>query len=503
MNPALIASAVGTAKDIKQGIIDPAKRVLSATAKTSLTRLTSDQIFQFPLYMNADIDDDEKYPIVKSIEKNYAAIVMTALSNEGMIDRDKYAHINQFLTQYHSNTGKTYSTAGSLESDSNIDDELQIVDAVAMEGYCTNNEIVKMNTPFGAQFDTESINNMYLPFKRTAAKLERAIESAHASIAMEASKGTKYFRIPAYKKDKNGNIVYDKTMGGSPIMQTDKNGQVMYQYVEADPSNPNYNKWVDKFGEPLTTQDLGDIDIQNKIISATKLAEAEAKRTENISKMNALSRAGGKMDRDSGKMSALMPTVLNITLANTKSGVGTWTQNLIIGIRATPRYIPQSVMLANMIEAFKDAVYSGLLFNFVKLTSGEMKWHDFLLGISSSKNQGLINKDNRWIKVLKKSAVKNKKARKVLRNSNPNTTVIITESDAHLIHEQCGVDPNNPASVIKMMDKYFLLGFGIYDTEAKMLKIIYDGESDFTEVSLRSMMAESKKETNLLAMNKY
>ena len=104
---------------------------------------------------------------------------------------------------------------------------------------------------------------------------------------------------------------------------------------------------------------------------------------------------------------------------------------------------------------------------------------------------------------MKKSAAKNKKARKVLRNSNPNTTVIITESDAHLIHEQCGVDPNNPASVIKMMDKYFLLGFGIYDTEAKMLKIIYDGESDFTEVSLRSMMAESKKETNLLAMNKY
>lgn len=54
-----------------------------------------------------------------------------------------------------------------------------------------------------------------------------------------------------------------------------------------------------------------------------------------------------------------------------------------------------------------------------------------------------------------------------------------------------------------MMDKYFILGFGIYDTEAKMLNMIYDGDADFSQYSLRSMIADSKKELNLLAMNRY
>ena len=54
-----------------------------------------------------------------------------------------------------------------------------------------------------------------------------------------------------------------------------------------------------------------------------------------------------------------------------------------------------------------------------------------------------------------------------------------------------------------MMEKYFLLGFGIYDTEGKMLNMIYDGESEFTTYSMRAMIADVKKETNLLTMSKY
>ena len=69
--------------------------------------------------------------------------------------------------------------------------------------------------------------------------------------------------------------------------------------------------------------------------------------------------------------------------------------------------------------------------------------------------------------------------------------------------ERCGVNLNDATNVAKLMDKYFLLGFGIYDTEGKMLRIMYDGESEFSMYSLRSMMAEAKKDTNMLAMNRY
>ena len=86
---------------------------------------------------------------------------------------------------------------------------------------------------------------------------------------------------------------------------------------------------------------------------------------------------------------------------------------------------------------------------------------------------------------------------------NPNCTVIITDADVHLIQEQCGVDVRKVENVKRMMSKYFFLAFGIYDTEAKMLDIIYDGENEYTTYSLRNMIAESKKDINLLAMNRY
>ena len=36
-----------------------------------------------------------------------------------------------------------------------------------------------------------------------------------------------------------------------------------------------------------------------------------------------------------------------------------------------------------------------------------------------------------------------------------------------------------------------------------MMKMIYDGETEFTHQSLRTLIAESKKDANLLAMSKY
>ena len=71
------------------------------------------------------------------------------------------------------------------------------------------------------------------------------------------------------------------------------------------------------------------------------------------------------------------------------------------------------------------------------------------------------------------------------------------------IKEATGVDPHNPADVQKMMNRYFLLAFGIYDTENKLLDVMYDGESQFSTESIRELAAKNKKDTNLLAMNKY
>src|SRR5699024_9355929 len=92
------------------------------------------------------------------------------------------------------------------------------------------------------------------------------------------------------------------------------------------------------------------------------------------------------------KNDSLMPTMLNITLANSQKEVGSWSQQLVIGVRAVPRYLPPSLIISNMCEAFRDRT----IFSFLKFTKGELKWWDVLFGISSAKNNAITNSTSRW-----------------------------------------------------------------------------------------------------------
>lgn len=521
-----IRSAANTAMEIKK-----------ATAKTSITRLTKDQIFQFPMIMSSDISSEENYHIVKTIERNYATLILAAITNEGVIDRDKYGNINQFLKRFHDNLDLPFAT----ESDT----DYEVTNAVATEGYIPQEELRRMDATLESQLDCESINDMYRPFERTKSKVNTALEAARAvSIANEAVNES-YFRVPKYARDKKGNIIKDPY--GNPVVAVDKSGNLEYMYVLAPEDDEKYFEMEEKYGAPARSMDYwrreankvkreehdainqSSDDMKNKTEMAKyslqrlkedrrvaerqedkeqyakERAEDKAERRREREEDNArrareeankaLSNVRGEMMKDV-KFGGMMPTVLTITLANMKKEVGSWSQQLIIGIRAVPRYLSPSIMIANMCEAFKDRA----IFNFLKFTKGELKWWDAILGLTSSRNRAISSTRNRWMKVLKSRAEKNSKS--MNKKYNPNTTIVITENEATLIKESCGIDPNSPSAVRKMMDKYFLLAFGIYDTEAKMMKIIFDGDVDYTHYSLRAMVAEAKKETDLTASTK-
>ena len=545
-----VTTAVGAYSSIRSAA-STAMEIKKATAKTSITRLTKDQIFQFPMIMSSDISSEENYHIVKTIERNYATLILAAITNEGVIDRDKYGNINQFLKRFHDNLDLPFAT----ESDT----DYEVTNAVATEGYIPQEELRRMDATLESQLDCESINDMYRPFERTKSKVNTALEAARAvSIATEAT--DRYYRVPKYARDKKGNVIKDS--GGNPVLATDKSGNIEYMYVLAPEDKDKREETTNKYGsEPhsmsywktkVATEKRDERDIVNQTsdqqkddIEKEKLryqrmkdsqnrsdrereraedkeqrareraedkadrrrerAEDKADRAREREEDNArrareeankaLSNVRGEMMKDV-KFGGMMPTVLTITLANMKKEVGSWSQQLIIGIRAVPRYLSPSIMIANMCEAFKDRA----IFNFLKFTKGELKWWDAILGLTSSRNRAISSTKNRWMKVLKARAEKNSKS--MNKKYNPNTTIVITENEATLIKESCGIDPNSPSAVRKVMDKYFLLAFGIYDTEAKMMKIIFDGDVDYTHYSLRAMVAEAKKETDLTASTK-
>ena len=200
-------------------------------------------------------------------------------------------------------------------------------------------------------------------------------------------------------------------------------------------------------------------------------------------------------------MTDMAPTMINITVIADATGKGdTWTQNVVLGIKAMVRMVKSGVMVNNMMDAFKDRG----LFKWLSWTKGEISTAELIFGAGKAMRDGYAaGKGDNWLKTLKNRKYVQQINKILGKRLLPNTSIIITESEALSIQQALGVDPHNPADVQKMMNRYFLLAFGIYDTENKLLDVMYDGESQFSTESIRELAAKNKKDTNLLAMNKY
>ena len=253
-----------------------------------------------------------------------------------------------------------------------------------------------------------------------------------------------------------------------------------------------------------TTRILEDaMEARTITVGNTKLENADA-----IAKLNEekyidngkVLRRGAEKSRNeitnSSYMTDMTPTMINVSFVADATGKGdTWTQNVTIGVKSMVRMAKSGVVINNMVDAFKDRA----LFTWIKWTNGEINAAELLFGVSKALQDGYAagKKDN-WMKRLKGRKHMQGINKLIGRQLLPNASVIITESEALAIQQDCGVDPHNPADAAKMMDKYFMLAFGIYDTESKLLDIIYDGESQFSSYSIRELVAKNKKDTNLL-----
>ena len=197
----------------------------------------------------------------------------------------------------------------------------------------------------------------------------------------------------------------------------------------------------------------------------------------------------------------MAPTMINITVIADATGKGdTWTQSVVLGIKSMVRMVKSGVMVNNMMDAFKDRG----LFRWLSWTKGEISTAELIFGIGKAAQDGYsAGKGDNWLKTLKNRKYAQQINKILGKRLLPNASIIITESEALSIQQALGVDPHNPADVAKMMNKYFLLAFGIYDTENKLLDIMYDGESQFSTESIRELAAKNKKDTNLLSMNQY
>ena len=246
-----------------------------------------------------------------------------------------------------------------------------------------------------------------------------------------------------------------------------------------------------------------------------KVGKTTIKNADAIAKMGdktAMTDEGKLIRRNPGKdmfnqvvksdyMTDMAPTMINVTVVADATGKGaTWTQSVVLGIKAMVRMVKSGVMVNNMMDAFKDRG----LFKWLSWTKGEISTAELIFGAGKAMQDGYAaGKGDNWLKLLRERKMAQGINKLLGKRLLPNASIVITESEALAIKEATGVDPHNPADVQKMMNRYFLLAFGIYDTENKLLDVMYDGESQFSTESIRELAAKNKKDTNLLAMNKY
>lgn len=431
-------SNIGTA--VKTG-----KVVAKYVSNSSLTKLAKDSIFQFPVIISASIDNDEIFVMAKALERSYASMMVSVISMSSYIDLSKYGkedYLIKFLRRFHSNSG-----IGSkiIANESIVVESAEILPQ-------ENVVPVDIHSLWDSAFeacDMESINDLYRPFKRTTRILENALEAS----TMKFGDKVKIENADAIAKAGEKNTIYQ-----TKEYVTNKAGKVQ----------------KDKNGNPLTK------------ISGTKLPQkGDSKNFNQVVK--------------SEYMTDMAPTMINVSIVADATGKGdTWTQNVVLGIKSMVRMVKSGVMTNNMLDAFKDRT----LFNWIKWTNGEISTAELIFGAGKAAQDGYAyGKGDNWLKTLRKRKHDQKINKLLGRRLLPNASIIITETEAIAIQEACGIDPHNPADATKMMNKYFLLAFGIYDTEAKLLDIIYDGESQFSTQSIREIAAKNKKDTNLLTSN--
>lgn len=490
-------------KDVKS-TLGIGKAILSGNyGKTSIVRLTKDQIMQFPIIMSMDIDNDEKRPIIKAIERNYATLVLMGILNTGRVDWDKYESINDFLKEFHNNYDVKIST-----------EAFDVLDAVVNDGYMDKNTAMELWESVEDQLDTDLINDMYLPFNRTSAKLEKALETNIDEIKL------RYQVKDLTNKLSDLTDRFNNLDGSAKRARADRDEA----RKKFDDMKKDFDKKVQQAAKKMSDDDIRTT-IANKQITAThnenvdertfrdKQRQESEKHSKELAalndkykkeqqlqahqlRMSEKANTGEMVQED--KFSAMMPSILRLEITATKTGVGDWRQGLYVGIKAMPRYIKSSLLVSNMVEALQNRT----IFKFIKWTKEEEKWYDLLFDVAASKDESLGK--NKWLKALARRSKTNKFRRYITGQGwNPNVTIIITEAEAHEIQSICGLSLFDPNNVRRIIDKYFLLGFGIYDTEGKMLKMMYDSEDYYTSYSLRHLMLEAKRDLNLLSLFKY
>lgn len=483
-----IDSAVNTVVDSAE----IAKNLSKLTKRNSIMRMAAPGMYQYPLMISGGVDTDSMMAIMKGQQATFASAVVTAYSLNPILWTKDYPNISDYVKKFHTNdemdvnfnTARTAlgieSSTATEEGDENEEDAIAIESAMVATNVSPDLIQAINDSAWDVAeegLDMSPLNDMYRPYVRTERIMREKLDALKGTPATEG-KFSDFVDSAEKQVDTFGKHVEDivSIKEGGDNYNTDR---PLYGAYSKEPV-------IGKNGKPVTDKD-------GNPIYRTKRSPAVSRNYNNAVVRN-------------DKLEAMEPTMVNVQVLchgkdNTGAGVQ-YTQNVTLGVKVMPRVVSSDIMIASMIEAVKE---SHGIFKFLKWTKGELKTLDFVLGITASKRKALMKNARIETQILEQSKKRKKlaTAKKAINNNLfPILNVVITSYEAEKIREATSTDLNLVQNALKLMNKYYLLSFGIVDTEQGTIKIIFDGDREWGMSSINATKSMINKTTDILNQNK-
>lgn len=494
--------------------VSSTKNVIDRNKSKSITRGALDGTLQFPCLVSDAIPIDMASTIARTLERVYASFVQTYLSTNNTIDISVDKNPNMFLKKFHRNI-KVESTMEDLyqeyctESDSEYDALMERIYDGTTKAYINEAENKMIVFNFSDKFNKGV-------FESHKESLEEALS------CIDYKPFPNIGNSPFYEAIGNGNVnMYADTKAidnahDRAMRRNDHRFQMLMHDIDRQEQLADRNRKLATdigmkaadmaYNTGMTMlrnkmdKDAADLKYQRDVELQDMRNKAE------IDKEKFRMQYGGNLsvpsvlkDSEVKKANDLQPYSMQVRLMaiNDKNEFVQF-MDFIIGVKVVLHNIKSDEMIINLQNALSD---NGVLFNFIRWTTGEKSlFKDLLLNINSTKLD-IANKSkgsSPWWGTLKRLKEVSRAQGAFFSKTKlvPQSTIVISAFDADSIEKLYGFNLRNPKFAIKLMKSLFLMNFIIVDEGTGTLDILYDGETAYQTYALETLEREVTMSSN-------
>ena len=478
--------------------------ILKNKPKGSLTRMTKDAVLQFPVIASNSLDIQLIGLVNKALERNFTTLLKIAFSLNSITDeRDLVDYIRKF----HQNTGlsdREYTSnliVDKLVNECKIEykftDETLTESDKALILHNLSKDNHRLLREYLSELNLDKLNDkmIYLsegPGRKSYKSLEelgQAVKNGEIEVAPTSRHSSR----------KNGGSGHtDRSGKGSPTVIN------KYYNTTNNITNNNGNSKDDKDAEKLFAKTISNftkvISRNDKPATTTVKPTYEKPAKKDPVRPTAFNIGGNKgaafTTADVTKANEIMPLPLEVKVYIEDGEGNIIERNFMIGVKAVIHPVSSEYMIDSMMDGYRRGKF---FFNFIKATTGEIKFfRDFVFMVDNIKTDAIKNAsgtNNKWFSFLKRRALL-AKFKNTLRMKNqllPNTSIVLSGEEADTLKQQ-GVDILDPRVARDLISHYFLLSIVVIDPALEIVHIIYDGDENYTSMSVMALNREAKED---------